>query len=162
MTPRALVAAEWGLVVLGVCPIAVGMAAFGTSSAMISNSRPLTATAEAPPQAHHLAASLLRGIVEVAPFRLSRAPAVAYQPGRPDLNADVSQPPKPMLTLSGVILGRHPAALIEGIPGRDGSTLLQLGDTVAGLKLRGVQSDRVVISGMDTTWTLKVREIWKQ
>ena len=162
MIRRHLAALEWGLPVLGLVPIVLAVAAFGRHPRTMYHAPRTAVTAPNASPAQHLSDSLLHGIVELAPFRLTRQPAVAYQLGRPDLAPDAAVPPKPMLSLSGIILGRKPAALIEGVPGRDGSTLLQLGDTVAGLKLRSVASDRVVITGMDTTWTLRVREIWNQ
>ena len=162
MTRRRLALFEWSLPALGALPIVLAIGALGGPPTTTHDSRPAIATVGASLRAQHLSDSLLHGIVELAPFRLSRRAAVAYQLGRPDLAPDAALPPKPVLSLSGIILGRKPAALIEGVPGRDGSTLLQLGDTVAGLRLRSIANDRVVITGMDTTWTLRVREIWNQ
>jgi hypothetical protein len=54
-----------------------------------------------------------------------------------------------------------PLAVVEGLPGVDGSRVMRIGDQVAGLKLRQIGHNRAVIVGMDTTWVLEVREPWK-
>ena len=163
MTRRQLRMAEWALLFGGIVPLIGGVAAFTRRQPVIailpaSGTSPSRATGEG-----HLADSLLRGVVEVAPFRLIRRPAAAaYQVGGTDVAADAPVTQRPVLSLSGIIAGRHPAALLDGVPGRTGSVLLQLGDTVAGLRLRRVGLDRVIVTGMDTTWTLTLRQPWTQ
>ncbi|HEX5387135.1 MAG TPA: hypothetical protein VFW66_10570 [Gemmatimonadales bacterium] len=109
--------------------------------------------------------SLLRAAAAKAPFRASRTPAsVPYDPARASQPAAPAAPPmpKPALTLSGLVWGgRTPAAVIEGIPGTDGSRVLRAGETVNGIRVRRIRRDGVVLSGLDTTWTLTVRVPWK-
>lgn len=103
-------------------------------------------------------------------FRLDRRPAaVAYRPesdGKPQTVAP--HPPRPQLSLQGIIgvggsVARGPrwAALLGGVPGRDGSVLVHGGDTIGGLMVRRVGRDTVVVSASDTTWRLTVRQAWQ-
>ncbi|MGH7526894.1 MAG: hypothetical protein ACREMX_09340 [Gemmatimonadales bacterium] len=68
--------------------------------------------------------------------------------------------PKPALAVSGIVWGPEPAALVEGVPGVEGSTVLRRGDSAAGFRVVRIEGERVVIRGMDTTWTLMVRNPW--
>jgi len=119
---------------------------------------PSTSAAE-PAQPESLAASL----VGKDPFRVARRSSpVSYDPVR--LAQPVApRPPMPALALVGIVwdTGRKPTALVEGIPGVDGTRPVEQGDTVGGLRVRKILRDRVVITGLDTTWTLTVREPWR-
>jgi len=111
--------------------------------------------------APRLVAESLAPIVSRDPFRVTRRPAaVAYDPLRlPEQLAP--PPPKPVLTVVGLMGGAEPAAVMEGLPGVDGSRVVRVGDVVGGLRITRIGSDQVVIVGMDTTWVLKVREPWR-
>jgi hypothetical protein len=100
-------------------------------------------------------------IVSRDPFRIGRLPAItAYDPVR--LAQPVAPPqPRPQLTLFGIVNGVEPSAVVEGLPGVEGSRVVRVGDVVAGLKIKQIGTNRVVIAGMDTTWVLEVREPWK-
>lgn len=98
------------------------------------------------------------------PFRIARRPsAVAY---RPDWQAAAEPssvpngPPKPTLVLVGLIGGPPWNALIEGLPGREQGVMLGLGEEVAGIRLRRIAGDNVILSGLDTTWVLTPRRTW--
>ena len=108
-----------------------------------------------------IAAESVATIVSRDPFRIGRRPLLpAYDPQR--LAEQLAPPPpKPTLILVGVVNGLAPSAVIEGLPGVEGSRVMRLGDTVAGLKIEKITNSRVVIAGMDTTWVLEVREPWK-
>jgi len=95
------------------------------------------------------------------PFRIGRRPLLpAYDPLR--LAEQVApQPPKPTLTLVGLVNGSAPSAVIEGLPGVEGSRVVRVGDIVAGLHIKKITNGQVVVAGMDTTWVLEVREPWK-
>ncbi len=107
--------------------------------------------------------SLVGALVERDPFRVTRRPAaVLYDPVRS------SQPPipasaRPALALVGIVWdsGKDPTALVEGIPGADGPRPVRQGETIAGLRVKTIKQDRVLITGLDTTWTLMVREPWR-
>jgi hypothetical protein len=112
--------------------------------------------------APRLAADSLAGLVARDPFRVARRPApTVYDPLR--LAEQLAPaPPKPVLTVVGVVSGPEPAAVIEGLPGMEGSRVVRVGDVVGGgLRVKQIDRDRVVIVGMDTTWVLKVREPWR-
>ncbi len=107
--------------------------------------------------------SLAAALVARDPFRVTRRPSnVVYDPVRLAQPA-TPLPPKPVLALVGIVWdnGRDPTALVEGLPGVDGPRPVRQGETIAGLRVKLIKSDRVVIAGLDTTWTLTVREPWK-
>ena len=98
------------------------------------------------------------------PFRVDHQPSsVAY---RPELEGvapppPVPKPPKPRLMVAGIIGGPPWAALLDSVPGRDGSVLVHKGDTLGGLRVRSIGRDTVVVQGADTTWRLIVRQPWQ-
>lgn len=107
--------------------------------------------------------ALMAALVARDPFRVARQPSpVAYDPVQ--LAQSATPPvPKPTLALAGIVWdrGRSPTALVEGLPGVDGPRPVRLGDTVGGLRVKSIRPDRVVITGLDTMWTLTVREPWR-
>ena len=107
--------------------------------------------------------SLVGALVERDPFRVTRRPAtVLYDPVR--LAQPATPPaPKPALVLVGIVWdsGRDPTALVEGLPGVEGPRPVRNGETIAGLRVKTIKLDRVVMTGLDTTWTLTVREPWR-
>lgn len=108
-----------------------------------------------------IAAESVVAVVSRDPFRIGRRPLIpAYDPLR--LAEQLAPPPpKPRLNLVGVLNGMEPSAVIEGLPGVEGSRVVRVGDVVAGLTVKKIANGRVVIAGMDTTWVLEVREPWK-
>jgi len=108
-----------------------------------------------------ITAESVAAVVSRDPFRIGRRPLLpAYDPLR--LAEQLAPPPpKPTLILVGVVNGLAPSAVIEGLPGVEGSRVMRVGDTVAGLKIEKITNSRVIIAGMDTTWVLEVREPWK-
>ncbi len=107
--------------------------------------------------------SLATTLVARDPFRLARRPApLAYDPLRL-LQPPAPPSPKPVLALVGIVWdgGRDPTALIEGFPGIEGPRSVRPGDTTAGLRVTRIAANRVVVVGLDTTWTLTVREPWR-
>lgn len=63
---------------------------------------------------------------------------------------------KPRLLLRGVLGGPPWDAIIEGIPGHDGSVVIRAGQTIDGISIRGIHRDSVFARGFDTTWTLSL------
>ncbi len=118
-------------------------------------------TATAAPAGHP--DSLVAAFLGRDPFRVARRPSdVVYDPVR--LAQPAAPPlPKPALALVGIVWdsGRDPTALVEGLPGADGPRPVRQGETVGGLRVKTIKPDRVVITGLDTTWTLTVREPWR-
>jgi hypothetical protein len=107
--------------------------------------------------------SLIRRAIARTPFRASRSPAaVAYDPDRGLVEAEEApQIPKPRLALAGIVWEPEPAAVIEGLPGTDGGTVVRRGEMVGDLRVKRIERDRVVITGRDTTWNLSVKEPWQ-
>jgi len=98
------------------------------------------------------------------PFRVDHQPStVAY---RPELEGvapppTAPKPPKPRLMLAGIIGGPPWQALLDSVPGRDGSVLVHKGDTLGALRVRSIGRDTVIVQGLDTTWRLIVRQPWQ-
>jgi hypothetical protein len=84
------------------------------------------------------------------PDSAASAPATQLATPRPPA------PPKPNLTLRGLVGGPPWDAILEGLPGHEGSYVVRAGDSVGGLRIRSVRRDGVTIRGMDTTWLLKL------
>jgi hypothetical protein len=117
--------------------------------------------------AHPLARSLDSATKVTAssdPFRLERAPsAVPYsaeQEGAP-VAPPPPKPPKPKLALVGIVGGPPWVALLDGVPGQNGSVLLHAGDTLAGLRVRTLGPNGITIAGLDTTWKLTLERPWQ-
>ena len=108
--------------------------------------------------------SLLLVTVQHDLFRADRHPStVSYDPAQLAVAAAArASPPKPALALVGLMAGNYSTAVLEGLPGADGPRVVRVGDVVSGLRITGIEKDRVLVIGMDTTWVLKVREPWKQ
>lgn len=95
------------------------------------------------------------------PFRLERRPsAVPYSPALESAPPPPPRPPHPALVIAGIVGGPPWEALLDGVPGRQGTVLVRRGDTLGGLRVRSVTKDTVRITGMDTTWVLTVRRAW--
>jgi len=109
-------------------------------------------------------AAAAKAIAAGDPFRLDHRPStVAY---RAELEGVAPPPPppvppKPALALAGLVGGPPWAALLDGVPGRDGSVLVHAGETLGALHVRGVSAAGVTISGMDTTWHLTLKRPWR-
>ena len=58
--------------------------------------------------------------------------------------------------VSGIV-GPPWRAALEGVPGREGGVLVEVGDTLAGWRVVAVRRDTIVIQAKDTTWRLAVR-----
>jgi hypothetical protein len=98
------------------------------------------------------------------PFRLERRPSSvpysAEQEGAP-VTPPPPKPPKPKLALVGIVGGPPWVALLDGVPGQNGSVLVHAGDTLAGLRVRALGPKGVTITGLDTTWKLTLERPWQ-
>jgi type II secretory pathway component PulC len=103
-------------------------------------------------------------IVERDVFRLERHPAripfhrdmLGTPPVAPAANA-----PRPQLIVAGIIGGPPWEALLNGLPGREGTVLVRAGQILDGLRIRSINRDSVVVQGVDTTWRLAMRSPWQ-
>jgi hypothetical protein len=107
--------------------------------------------------------SLAQAIVPRDPFRVTHQPAsVAYDPTRA-AQPPAPMPPKPALVLTGIVWDSrgNPSAVLDGLPGGGGPRVVRQGEQLGALRVRRIARDRVVVSGLDTVWTLTVREPWR-
>jgi hypothetical protein len=110
-----------------------------------------------------MADSLASALVREAPFRWSRRVTVAAGiavPGIANAAAVVPASAKPVLMLAGIVWGLHPLAVLEGVPGAAEPRVVAEGDSAGGLTVVSVGRDRVVVTGFDTLWTLKLKANW--
>jgi hypothetical protein len=157
MIERAL----WGMTAAAAIAAALGVRAAPATA--IPAARPMPAAPAAPRRLDP--DSIARAVAYTVandPFRLSRQPAtVAYSPALEGLAPpSAPRPPRPNLVLRGIVGGPPWSAILDGIPGRDGSIVLRTGDSVATLVVRAVGRDTVIIKGADTTWRLTVKRSW--
>ncbi len=95
------------------------------------------------------------------PFRLpSRRPVVRYGAAPVAAAVATPPPPRPVLTLTGVLWGAEPAALVRGLPGAAEEVVVHVGERHGGIQVRAIQPHTVELDGMDTTWVLTVRTPW--
>ena len=96
-------------------------------------------------------------------FRPERASAEKQQNAQPMMPMAMPQPPsaKPHLVLRGVLGGPPWDAIIEGVPGREGSVVLRAGQSLGGITVRAVRRDTTYARGFDTTWVLTMARTWQ-
>ncbi|HUK62590.1 MAG TPA: hypothetical protein VLV15_04625, partial [Dongiaceae bacterium] len=103
-------------------------------------------------------------IVEYDPFRLARHPSpIIFRPeleGVPPAPRPPA-PPHPVLALSGILGGPPWEALLDGIPGHDGSVVVRRGQALGPLRIRKITRDSVIVQGEDTTWRLGMKRVWQ-
>lgn len=157
---RVWTAGAWVFVVAGTAAVSwavVAPAAEGDATPVAVSAAPAPSAPRRYPADSLAAVAAGRNV-----FRVTRAPSpVAYDPAPQVQPVAVAAPPKPVLSLVGIVAGAEPAAVIEGLPGVDGSRVLRVGDRVAGIRLVAIAAGEVRLVGMDTTWVLTVREPWK-
>jgi hypothetical protein len=107
--------------------------------------------------------SIVRHLVVRTPFRAARAPSgAAYDPDHQQARQDAPPvAPKPVLTLSGVVWGSEPLAVVDGFPGVEGSKVVRQGEVVGKVKVKRIERERVYLTGLDTAWILPVRAAWQ-
>ncbi len=91
------------------------------------------------------------------PFRVDRRLSIG--PSRQLVLAPSSEPPPKPLTvpsLTGVVWGRVPTAVVEGVVGTDGPVTLREGDRVFGIRVDRILRNSIVLIGKDTTWRLQL------
>ena len=102
-------------------------------------------------------AQLAERVIAHDPFRLDRRPSnVAYATDVDGMSAP-TRPPRPSLRLAGILGGPPWRAVLDGLPGRDGSVVVRRGDVFDDLRVGMISRDAVIVTGLDTTWTLAIR-----
>lgn len=148
--------------VRGACLVVGFSATAATASLLVPATEPPILLARVPAIAQQpvpMADSLtdrLSSVGRMWPFRPSRS---AAERSLPEGALGQSSLERPTLVLSGLILADPPGAIITGIPGGSGSTVLRPGEAAGGVRLRSVAGAGAVLTGMDTTWTLRLQEL---
>lgn len=126
-----------------------------------SRGRAAGAPAVTVPESRAITDSVAFAAARSAAFRSSRLAArMRFDARRPE--APAAQPgPRPALTLAGIVWGRMPTAVLEGLPGIDGGRLVSKGEVINGVTIREITRGSVTAAGLDTTWTLRLREAWR-
>lgn len=164
MSPLAARVAAVGLIVTGAAAVV------RAASAPITHGGPMDSSRLSAFTPHHRAGdpapdTLVSAAVRRPLFRPSRRPApVGFDPARAAQAApETTAPPveRPALAVSGILWGAEPAAIIEGMPGAEGSTVLRRGEAMSGIRVTRIEQGRVVLVGRDTVWTLQVRDPWR-
>ena len=156
---------DWRWPLLGAGSLGLLMSVRMAAAPLVRVSVPSTdrAATTAPGEAlqRRVAPESVTAIVSRNPFRIGRRPVLpAYDPMR--LAEQQAPPPaRPALTVVGIVAGEEPSAVIEGLPGVEGSRVVRVGDLIGALRIKRMRDGRVEITGMDTTWILEVREPWK-
>jgi hypothetical protein len=95
-------------------------------------------------------------------FRVQRHPAaVRFQVDTVAVSAQSPSLPATTLALAGIIGGPPWEALVEGLPNRDGATLVKRGDVFGSIKIVRVTRDSVVIVMPDSLRTFGLKRAWK-
>jgi hypothetical protein len=128
------------------------------SSSVAAAIRPRTQNQESPPRQKTIP---LSDVSAADLFRRGRsAPDMTMKPGTTlTPQSKPPGPPRPRLLLRGIVGGPPWDAIVEGFPNHEGSYVVRAGDSLAGLKVRSVRGDAVMIRGMDTTWILKLARV---
>jgi hypothetical protein len=160
MTPNRVEQAVWGMTVVAVVSGALVMQREARSLTVpvvqrVTRSLPAAVSVALAPRAKE---DRMRTILDGDLFRRERrAPDPIPQGPLPPAAARAPAPPKPRLVLQGLVGGPPWDAIVQGLPGHDGSYVVRAGDSIGGLKVRSVRPDGATIHGMDTTWILTLR-----
>lgn len=162
-----------GLKALRIGLVALGCA--GLIAAAWAGTRPIAAgplpqpSVLGAPGSAHSGPTALDSLAELAvsrpPMRASRRPAAVpfdpVQPATGEAGVPVSAPvERPRLILTGILWGREPVAVVEGLPGTDGPRVVRPGDRLGDLRVGRITQERVVVAGQDTLWNLNIRTAW--
>lgn len=160
-------------ILLWILAAAIGVLAWRSSRNVVPEAdAAVQVQSPAPPEALRFSQVRLdeaaASVTRTDPFRLDRHPAPVAFSAAPDAVNGVPMtppppppaPPKPALAVSGIV-GPPWAALLDGVPGRDGPVTVRSGDEVGGLRIRQVGPDGVVVVGMDTIWRLSIKRTWQ-
>jgi hypothetical protein len=95
------------------------------------------------------------------PFRFTRQPAVVrFGEVVDEPEVEPERPAPLVLRLLGTIGGPPWQGVVAGFPGREQSVVVRPGDEVDGIRVRAVSRDSAVVTGLDSTWTIRVERRW--
>ena len=162
MIERRVEATLWGLTVAFVA--AAGVSVWHSTAAYSSAHVESPRAAAGAPVLQPLTERALAQSVSADLFRIARHPSpIEYKPELEGIQPPppAPKPPEPALVLAGILGGPPWEALLDGIPGHDGSILVHQGDVLGALRIRSVTRDSVIVQGADTTWRLALRSRWQ-
>jgi hypothetical protein len=93
-------------------------------------------------------------------FRVERQPPARVPPVQTVIPQLTNPVPRPVVT--GLIGGPPWSAVVEGIAGVEGATVLQVGQSIGDITLRAIRRDTIILRGKDSTWKLTVRNSWQK
>ena len=158
---RAWRAGAWILAIGGMGSV-VTTAVVPIGETTLDDTPPRRSESETPREARYPADSFAQAATGRNVFRTQRRPAsMAYDAQALVAAANTPPTPKPVLALVGIVAGREPSAVLEGLPGTDGPRVVRVGDRWAGLRVTRIGRAEVRIVGLDTVWVLTVREPWR-
>lgn len=146
MTLRAVRLAGLSLGVLG---LLAGVLAFRDRSVVVEEREPPSGIAEERPADGAPDRDSL--LVVVRGRRLLAAPDPVGDGPSP-----LPFPPPRALSLVGIFAGSRPSALVSGVPGADGPTIVSPGDSVGEAVVQKIGTKHVVLSLGDSTLTLTI------
>ena len=160
MRGSAIERALWGAAIALGIAAAVGWGGAAGDAMMVRTGIVAVAASAASPADEVIQRAGAR-VAEADPFRAARHPSpVAYHPDVEGAPPPPPRPPRPVLLLTGIIGGPPWQAVLEGVPGQEGSVVARRGDVFGPLVVRAVKRDTVIVTGMDTAWKLTVRTAW--
>jgi hypothetical protein len=159
VSPRAVERAAWtaSIVMLAIAGWSIARAADTRAEAR----RTIVSLPPVPSIVAESLAAWSEAIASGNPFRFSRQPAdvrfgeVVDQP-----EVEPERPAPLVLRLLGTIGGPPWQGVVVGFPGREQSIVVRPGDEVDGVRVRAVGRDSAVVTGLDSTWTIRVERRW--
>lgn len=95
--------------------------------------------------------------VQEDPFRVTRRPALSM--GSLPVADSVARASSPTLTLSGVIWGPRPVAIIQGWPGIEGARVVREGDVLSAIRVSRIDSVAVTLIGQGRSWRVMLSTV---
>lgn len=95
-------------------------------------------------------------------FRINRRPS-DVQFGTPDMPVMANPQPVPYsgIALKGVVGGPPWKAILSGVPAKPENVVVEVGDTLVGLRVQRIKSNQIVLTGKDSTFTLTLQRTWQ-
>jgi hypothetical protein len=148
--------------------VGVMVVTLGAAGLRISHARPDAVLAppvevEGKPHAAISADSMdlwMAEAIDGNPFRLSRQPSVRVVTASGTVAQQLAQPPRPprpMLVLKAIVGGPPWQAIVAGLPGQQGETVVSSGARFETLVVQSIMRDLVVIQAPDTAWRLTIK-----
>jgi len=102
-------------------------------------------------------------VVARDPFRLERKPpSVPFgTPPTPAVPRPVPVSPWQAASFRGTVSGPPWLAILGGVPGRTSNVVVHVNDTIAGLRVKQIKREEVVLVGPDSAIKLRLIQSWQ-